>query len=415
MADDGRRSSSSAASTSVKVLPTPMMGRTVPFGDASTLVFSHSRFLTSGLDRPPMYKEAPKFIGGVGRTIRWQFAGTDHRDHDPIGVLFTRIADAEAFLRAADSLPAAIAVRDSEVEQDEEEGACASVRVADAQHVSIVVHHVTSRVACGYELDDDGTRERRFEIGIERFDRSDWNFFGQDEKTAAPKQSWVKWDFSWMPEHWTTLPFTWERLAANLDCEAFSSFPLPLRHHVARHRLRDAQGGGEGAPPTVLARARRRRYEAAVPKVPHVIGGLSTRQSMQLLLATHTRRCCPHDDAAMAESTHVLRAYLRYGYTSRVFGPYRQEALHVGHGKSYRVFRKLPQYRVDRLALRVLNRTYSCEEGTLVGRSGRASRSRASAAASKAAKRVMRNDEAYRAQIREVPAAEAVLAFRGMT
>ena len=162
----------------------------------------------------------------------------------------------------------------------------------------------------------------------------------------------------------STISMLRSREAASAD--SYSNLALSSRRH-------------DSDPPVVL-RAREPNCDAP-PGGRHVTSALTTAQTRELLLAAFVARFLkPAVGTAMrAAYEEVMLAYNLNGYTSRIFGPYKQHALYVGHGRTCRNFRNLSQYDPANLQLSVLGRLYQ-PSGELVGRGSRESRARSSAA-----------------------------------
>ena len=387
----------------MSILPHAFNGRTI------------STERSDGIAVPSIVKETKKPIGGIGMTLRWSFRAAAHDDTAPVDVIFSHIESPDAFSKACEDIPPDVARKSSDIERDDSLGCCASVHVSDATLLMCVVIHLHRSTSFEYELDDEtGTRECTFDIGVERFDRASWNFWNQTDDTAAPKQSWHKWDFSWGEfEH---LPFTWRRLAKNYTEEP-SKLPIPLRYHAAGDRFasasdsRDRVSTGD-APHEALVRLydlRARIYAKMIPARPVVTRSLTTPQSRELLRATLEWRFSR--DEAANRFREVFRRYIVMGYTSRLFGPYRQEGNHVGHGRKPRKFRNLDQYKPYALPVRILNQIYQAD-GTFAGnveedQGQRTKRNgtvrvpeKRRAVGAQFKPRKMRNDEAYAAKLR---------------
>lgn len=380
---------------------------------------------------PCFVVETSRTIGGVGRTLRWRYAATEHTDDQPVTVLLTNLASATVDEELA-ALPAGIARRTGdyeEAEADEEAegttltasgdawGLCTAIVVEDARNIMQVLAHLQRTQPMCRHVIDDATREHWFELGIERFDRSRWNFFNQTDDTAAPKQSWHKWTLSWIPTHWRVLPFTWRRLVANLDAETPDAAPCPLSDHMIEYRLertdaevvrRVAAGASERASeratarslrspfvdPLAVLRARARRWRRLRPAVRRVTAALTDAQARELLHALLVVRFLDRADPDHAAAVQTLEFYVRHGYTARMLGPYRQDARHVGYGHRPRTFRHLSQYNIEMLDVDVLSAIYQ-PDGSLKGRRS-AVRARPAVAP-----RQMHNDAHYRTRLLE--------------
>lgn len=367
---------------------------------------------------PSFFAETHRTIGGIGRTLRWRFASTAHTDSAGVEVILTNLASDVAFWHAFDGV-SSVAAHTSPIECDDDEyGVCTSMSVHDARNVMQVVSLLAlSNPAMRYII-LDATREHHFELGIERFDRSKWNFYNQTDTTAAPKQSWHKWTLSWIPTSWSHLPFTWSRLAMNLDDLCIDRAPAPLCYHLVESRLqrldaeirkrriaRDARpeagttasdvGGRRSlrssvADPTVVLMARRRALARRRSGKRHVTSSLSPEQTRELLLAFSIVRYECDASVDYRAAVQILQFYIMYGFTARVVGPYRQDAQHVGFGRRPRRFRNLRQYDVAQLDVGVLSRMYQ-SNGDLHGCGAPRCAKRATTA---------RNDHKYMARLR---------------
>ena len=93
--------------------------------------------------------------------------------------------------------------------------------------------------------------------------------------------------------------------------------------------------------PPIVLRARAGRFLAHVPSImlqPHHHG-----PATRTYAGFNHPSIFEYDEASHTQAAQIMMQYLMHGYTARVFGPYRRDALHVGHGKTLRRFR-LAQY-----------------------------------------------------------------------
>ena len=328
-------------------------------------------------ESPPrgIVKEIQRTIGGIGRTIRWQYTSVAHGDEAPISIHFTNIQSEDHFRAAAQAIPPSIATCEASPEMlDEPYGLSAALLLSSAVHVHEVIAFVTDRVACDAQLDDDSSRTRTVELGVERLDRSHWSFNQQQASVASPKQSWYKWDFSWLPDDWENVPFTWQQLADNFTNVSIDTLAMPLRFHVAKRRAdalaASAQQAVRHSADARLALCRMRWYRSHVPEMPHVASALADCQVRELLHASYElrfRRSTTQSAAMRERSVSIARAYvIEAGYVARLFGPYRQNGHHVGRGWNPRMFKRLPQYDRSNLPLRSLARMFT-PDGSLRG------------------------------------------------
>ena len=175
--------------------------------------------------------------------------------------------------------------------------------------------------------------------------------------------------------------------------------PKPLVFHVCRYRAEKLQASMDASADggSIVQHARLRAYHRRIPARAHVTASLCENQARELLYAMWTRRF-KASDASLVDSQEILESYILHGYTSRLFGPYRQEARFVGMGLLPRRFKKLPQYDPHSLSLVVLNNLYQ-PDGTLAGRESRISRKRAN----HIEPRTMDNDKSYAKRLCVLP------------
>ena len=349
--------------------------------------------ILSGHAVPPSMRESRAIIGGVGKTLRWSFStGAYKADRSGVGDVrgVDGVEKRAALFELISTVDGATMAPDGESVHVEHAWRCVDV--------AVLVSHSLGLRATVRPL----PHVRDMCVGVDRMDGAEFKFWNQTDATACPKQSAYKWVLAWMPEHWRVLPFTWTRLAQNLD-EPLEDLELPLRHHVARARvdelgaaIADADDDDELA---TYLRAKRDRAERALPDRPYVTCALTDEQTRQLLATHFVLRFLPHDEALVAAASELSVRYVRHGFSASLCGPYRQSAEFVGHGNGCREFRHLAQYEVANLPLPVLNRVYQ-PDGSVKGRGRRRSRSKAAGLQ----KREMRNDARYATDVRRLPA-----------
>jgi len=260
-------------------------------------------------------------------------------------------------------------------------GSVVILTVHDAWMAHAVVCHVTSSTNCKAEVCRDEGDTAKFELGIERMDRTDFTFWNQSPATAGPKQSWYKWNFSWLPTQWTSLPFTWRRLALNVVDDTTSDIPLPLLHHVIQLRIEHVRSflneyeGPKSHPIKRVYVEREKSLSSQLPRQVYVTASLTTVQARQLLHAQYTILFNADDRVKCRLAGEVCMKYLLHGHCARIFGPYEQSARFVGHGKNTRRFKNLPQYNISNLSVQTLNAIYQAD-GSIRGHGRRRSRSR---------------------------------------
>lgn len=381
------------------------MRRKVPlphFNDGRAFPTPHP--LLSGRVVPPSMRESRAIIGGVGKTLRWNFATGAYKADRP-GVVDVFGVDTEAraaLIHLLANVDGATLERDGDGGEDVGNRESSSILVDHAWRcvdAAVLVSHALGLRAAVRPL----PHVRDMCVGIDRMDGAEFKFWNQTDATACPKQSAYKWVLAWMPADWHVLPFTWTRLAQNVG-EPLEELELPLRHHVARERadaLKAAATRADVDDDDELAtylRAKRTRVERALPDRAYVTCALSEEQTRQLLATHFVLRFLPHEEALVAAASELSVSYVRHGYSASLCGPYKQSADFVGHGNGCREFRHLAQYEVANLPLPVLNRVYQ-PDGSMQGRGRRRSRSKATGLC----KREMTNDVRYAAEVRRMP------------
>lgn len=370
--------------------------------------------LLSSFSVPKAVVERETLIGGVGKTLRWTLRNGPFKERAPTIIYLIRVVDVAATLEAVKQLDPSVAVMQGGVENLSDEvdddglalGNCMRLRVSDHWLVHTVFASLREVAPMELRFENDAI-DNVIEVGVERMDRTDFTFWNQSTHTAAPKQSWYKWLFSFLPDDWSELPFTWARLACNVS-GPLERLPLPLRGHVAARKLQEggaqleamlAQPGQTTDAEVRVLRARIERWKRHIPAQHQVTAALSHLQSRQLIAAHYICRFHAEDRggaALLREAKEVLRLYVLHGYNGRLFGPYKQNAEFVGHGRLCRSFRKLPQYHVSNLRTSVLNVIYQMD-GSYRGRGQRLPRNKEQ----RSRPRRMSNDTQYKYAIRK--------------
>lgn len=368
-----------------------------------------------------------KPIGGVSKTVRREGLLRCTSQPDPVVLFALRapVAQSESIGELG---------RVVQTESHDELGTITELW-AEGSDVARLAARV-ARTGARPQLENESLNMRR-RLGIERLDRIESDDEVLD-RGDGPRRGCENWRFPWIPRHWK-VPVSWNRMVDNVLAEPavdVSSLPRPLRQHVARAMLERGMHLPVGcewqlapappeeasrvidAPPDELVCAlglgervfspervrdwwpcepldprasyvrgwddewyvakdptwNLRRY---VPKSREVSAALSEDQSKQLLTAFYCLDVEGLEDALQAHACELLLFhYLKEtGYMGRWLGKYKQDALNVGNGDGYRVFRNLPQYAPDRLSTRVLNRLMS-SDGRLLTRGSKGSRSK---------------------------------------
>ena len=341
------------------------------------------------------FKEKNKTIGGVGKTTRWEYSAGPRLDSDPLRVLIFNISVApDAFDSLLESIGSNHVYREAEYElvSDDEDlsfnGLATSIVITQANAYARIAVQLLRGAHFKPIIDEDGPRNLQFEIGVERFDRAKWNFHNQKQNSACPKQSFHKWGFAWMPDEWSVLPFTWYRLAQNMDDTSIDNLPMPLRMHTTKlrmdqideelkrrfkwsHRASDPRTSARHgrSDPIVVLSARRQMLKAKLKTMDETITStLRPEQAKELLFATYTLEFTSPSPQLRLACAEVLRRYILYGHAGRIFGPYSQSAKFVGMGKKRRMFVFLRQYRPENLPMSTVSRIYDPETGSLTVR-----------------------------------------------
>lgn len=249
------------------------------------------------------------------------------------------------------------------------------------------------------------------------------------------------WRFSWLPKHWKHPPITWDHLVSNMSDCRIDDLSQPLRQHVARERLtstvlgqcwvvaevpptRDELEWSSTDPPPLPRRqiVRDAQWSERVAEWPDEVTGcivqtphcllqgsdglwyrpvderarlavhapdrrrvvsaaLEVEQSKQLITALFL---CEVErvgttDSLLEHACHLIlyRYMVERGYTARWLGTYKQRALHIGNGDTFRRFNAfLSQYGTrERVPGPVLHRLVG-RDGKLHTRGSKGSRSR---------------------------------------
>jgi hypothetical protein len=353
-----------------------------------------------------VHLERETVIGGIGRTLRWQFQAPKTTDRAPLVVLVVGVSEWADFEAAGEDLhrldvswsavcePQRMSVPEGERRPPWAtfhgttsdlgaipDGWSVLVELSRASDYTRFACVLSERTACQTYI-SDAERVFTMEYGVERMGRSKWNFLNQDGTVAKPKQSIHKWLSHWAPEDWEgTMPFTWEQLVVRTrDRSPLPSVLADVTHELHAQEaerelsLRAERGllafGASDArcdpAPMLVARAamhRRQQREASQNESSSQRGGGKRRtlpfdNVRELFAALHTTLSVgPSSDRdAFRRAQAVCMAYLLNGFLVRLVGPYEQNANNVGFGRKQRNFKRLKQYHRDNLPTRVLAR-----------------------------------------------------------
>lgn len=297
------------------------------------------------------YREYEAVIGGVGKHVRWQVILADAKQRDSVTLRVSGVSDIAVFREFVANRLAPFASTDAE-----SDGATATVTVPDASHIGTVAAALHT---AGFDASvEDGSHVGK--LAPERYDRSPHMWWNQDQRRAGPLRDVHRWDFSYLPEDWTVLPFTWQAMCQNIQMDPLlesSHLPRPLRDFYLTDKIHAAEAGGHTAVAEQLCTLRGE---------PAVTSRLSQPQNRQLLGATYWSLLAPFDSF----NTHLAKLlrfrYMLHGYTAREMGEYKQTARNLGHGATIRRFNNKPQYKKENLSAKVLERI--CQrDGTMRG------------------------------------------------
>lgn len=330
---------------------------------------------------PEAYSEFVCTIGGVGKHIRWKTVFPQVGRKTSPDLLVSGIHDRAAFETVAETLkPFAFIHVYHEVSEEE----CAA-------HISITDSKYVGNVAAAFHAQGYGAIpvDEKFEetcgkMGIERKDRSDHMWWNQTSECAGPLRDIHRWDYSFVPDHWTKIPFTWMSMADNIrvNVSKLTDIPLPLRYYVVESTLRRLQTEQdllrdeyEIVHPDEMEEIKNVMHsvdeekkewlECTNPK-HYVTCRLTRAQNIQLLAATYWRTIAPFDCDTLHLSKLLAFRYCMFGYEGREVGAYRQKANYLGHGANIRKFKHHQQYKPENIPIEVLNKVYQ-KNGKLRG------------------------------------------------
>ena len=121
----------------------------------------------------------------------------------------------------------------------------------------------------------------------------------------------------------------------------------------------------------------RNQLTSCIPRQRMVSGALSQPQSKQLITCFYLMMVegVVDDELRSAISLVLYRYMVERGYTSRRMGRYRQDALYIGNGSTFRPFKRLLQYAPERLPTQVFNKLCN-RDGKLKNRGSKGTRSK---------------------------------------
>jgi hypothetical protein len=175
-------------------------------------------------------------------------------------------------------------------------------------------------------------------LGIERYDRSEHTWWNQDPKEAGPLRDTHKWNYSFIPTEWKTLPFTWFSMAKNIQpsLNQIENIPLPLRNYVCDNMMK-------------TDKLHQKQWKQLKTNIPYVTSRLTDDQNIQLLICSYWTFLAPFDKKIVHLCGLLQFRFLLHGYIGREMGGYRQSAKYIGHGAYCRKFKEKPQYKYENL------------------------------------------------------------------
>lgn len=305
------------------------------------------------------YTEKPATIGGIGKHVRWNVIFPNRKWADSASLRVNGIDDRTKFTSFVENIIRPFGLCHFEFERDDDDSFWKTiVEIPDGSNVGLVA----AALHCGgYGA---VTTRPEFESGaklaIERYDRSEHMWWNQDQDVAGPLRDMHRWVFDFLPSHFTTIPFTWQSLCANIHIDPLTEsryLPLPLRDFYLSAHIKIANEENDVPRAKQLEVLRGR---------PSVTCRLSLLQNQQLLSVAYWSTVAPFDKDNVFIARLVRFRFMLHGYTSREIGGYKQTANYLGHGALIRNFRNKPQYRRENLSSEVLNHIYKVD-GTLRG------------------------------------------------
>ena len=288
------------------------------------------------------YKEFAAVIGGIGKHNRWYVILPSKHHKKGISLTVKSVLDKSRFKKFVDDIIRPFGLCSFEFTESSD----TEVFVPDASRVS----SVAAALHCAkYEVVFTNPNMKYGKLAIERYDRSEHMWWNQDQKVAGPLRDVHRWSFSFIPEDWKYVPFTWQSLAMNLnlkDDEDIRHVPLPLRNFVCNELLKGEED-----------EEKREKY-LEMKHPPCVTCRLSRAQNHQLLEMTYWSMLAPFDEETVKVANLVRYRFMIFGYTSREIGAYNQTATYLGHGANIRSFKNRPQYKIENLSANVLNAIY---------------------------------------------------------
>tara|TARA_Y100000746_G_scaffold231365_2_gene245018 strand:+ start:586 stop:1890 length:1305 start_codon:yes stop_codon:yes gene_type:complete len=308
------------------------------------------------LPHPPKiaYHEFSATIGGIGKHLRWKVVMSKKKMKDECQLFVSNITSKENFQKFIE-------------EQIRPFGFCTFEYVTDDSNIATTVkvpnHNDLTFVAAALHLanynaiplNDDMASYGA--LGLERYDRSEHTWWNQNPKTAGPLRDTHKWKYSFLPDNWKELPFTWTSMASNIkvDSGEMKHIPLPLKNYVADHYAEKASNEEE-----------RNLWKSFKTEKHCVTSRLTSDQNKQVLIAAYWSYIAPFHKHITDLSLLLQFRYMLHGYIGREVGGYRQLAKYIGHGAYCRKFKNKPQYNVENLNMELKNK-FLQKDGELLG------------------------------------------------
>ena len=312
-------------------------------------------------------------IGGVGKHTRWKTVLPQTGRKASPDLLVTEINDVDALKKLMVKLkPFAFL---EEVDYSDEEECLAHIKVSDSKYIGNVA---AAFHAAGYGAVpiDERFEETCGKLGIERKDRSDHMWWNQSKSLAGPLRDTHRWDYGFIPQGWSRLPFTWTAMADNVSIpkENLKDLPLPFRNYVIESKVGRwiSELDMLKCEVDVVYRDEHKEMQTLIENYEHSISEwqslltmkhcvtcrLTVPQNDQLLAATYWRTIAPFDEDVLHVAELIAFRYLIHGFEGREVGPYRQSANYLGHGAKIRTFKHHMQYRPENIPTAVLNKVY---------------------------------------------------------
>lgn len=335
------------------------------------------------------YSSQTVTIGGVGKHIRWKTVLPQIGRKTCPDLLITNISDEDSFRQFMERLKPFAFISALETIEDD---LVSHVSIPDSTYLGNIAAMFHANGFGAVSIDEE-FEETCGKLGIERKDRSDHMWWNQSKREAGPLRDTHRWDYSFLPKDWRSIPFTWESMTDNIyskiNVTNVMDLPLPLRNYVVQYHISRCESELDILQHELVIsyiyevqqlkrqiRIKRKEIEdwSHFTKSRHCVTCRLTKdQNIQLLTSTYWRVIAPFDDFTLKMTEILAFRYCVHGFEGREVGPYRQSAKYLGHGETIRNFKNHKQYKPENMPTDVLNKVYK-SDGKLQGSGSKGSR-----------------------------------------